>query len=54
VFLGRNPKWTKEVEEQSIKFPTVEDAQFFGDNYHDFPELVPTLANWKKKFKEGG
>lgn len=43
VKRGRNDQW--------IKFPSEEDAIFFGENYHDFPELVPTLA---KRFKEGG
>ena len=46
--------WKDGPNEQWIQFPSNEDAAFFGENYHDFPELVPTLANWKKKFKEGG
>jgi len=47
--LGRNPKWTKEVVEQSIKFPTVEDARFFGENYHNYPYLTPALAKHEPK-----
>jgi len=47
--LGRNPKWTKEVVEQSIKFPTVEDARFFGENYHNYPYLTPALAKYEPK-----
>lgn len=41
---------------QWIEFPTDEDARFFGENYHDFPELVPTLKEWStiSKHADGG
>lgn len=34
-----------EVLEQAIEFATPEDANFFAENYHNYPELVPMLQN---------
>lgn len=34
-----------DTREQSIKFASPEDAEFFASNYHDYPEMVPMLQN---------
>ena len=45
TFLGPDPKWDKETEIQSIKFPSKEDAQFFAENYHNYPNIIPMLSD---------
>ena len=45
TFLGPDPKWDKETEIQSIKFPSKEDAQFFVENYHNYPNIIPMLSD---------
>ena len=55
-FIGGDPDYRNNPElfNQAIKFATPEDAQFFGEHYHDYPELIPMLQNPIYKEKQGG
>ena len=48
----------KSDKNQWIEFPSEEDAIFFGENYHNFPNLIPVLKNpiylQPEEYKNGG